>query len=665
MTPSPALRRLMATCGALSVAVLPHVPQLPPWITATFALAVIWRLVAEQRAYALPSRWLRLAAALAALLAVLLSFHTLNGLAAGTALLCLMAALKLGETRTPRDHAVLVLVGYLLCLAALLHEESLARLCFVLVAVWLLTAALARAQRPLEAASSGHPLRLAARLLGLGLPLAAILFVFVPRLEGHFWALPSQPDAAVTGIGDDMTPGDVASLARSDEPAFRAWFEQGAPRPPQRYWRVQVLEAFDGRGWHRATARADAVPPPIEADGTEYDYRVALEPTHRPWLVGLDTVLDWPHALAGRSRTGALMRLGRGPGGLQAIDTRLEYTLHSAPTARVMAAALPADLRHRDLELPPAAAPATRALAATLRAAASGDRDYIDQVLRRFHDEAFEYTLEPPRLGAEPTDEFMFRTRQGFCEHYAAAFAVLMRAAGIPARVVIGYQGGDWNRYGGYLLVRQSSAHAWNEVWLEDSGWTRVDPTAAVAPERVRRGADGRANAAGGVAGALADWAWLGRARQLWDAARTAWYEGVVNFSGTTQQRLLDALGLGEWGLRGLAIALTTGFLLTALLLGAWLAWEMRPLPLDPLQRAWRDVCASLAAAGLPRDPSEGPLDYARRVARTAPALAAVMMAFTEVYVRARYLPRPVAADIATAGQLARQVRLQARRGGV
>ncbi|MCX7058458.1 MAG: DUF3488 and transglutaminase-like domain-containing protein [Proteobacteria bacterium] len=661
MTPSPGLRRLMTTCGALTVALLPHVARLPPWISATFALAVLWRLLAEQRAYALPSRALRVVAALAAVLAVLANYRTLNGLEAGTALLCLMAALKLGETRAARDHAVLVFVGYLLCLATLLHQESLPRLCFVLLAVWLLTAALARAHRPLEASSSTHPLRLAARLLGLGLPLAALLFVFVPRLEGHFWALPTLRDTALTGIGDDMTPGDIASLARSDEPAFRAWFEAAVPSPPQRYWRVQVLESFDGRGWHRGATRADASAPPVAADGARYDYRVALEATHRPWLVGLDTVLDWPQTLARRNRAGVLMRLGRGPRELQDLDSRFEYALSSAPSARVMPDGLPEDLAQRNVELPPGRAPATRALAARLRGASSSEHAYIDAVLRRFHDEAYEYTLEPPRLGTEPTDEFMFGTRQGFCEHYAAAFAVMMRAVGIPARVVIGYQGGDWNRYGGYLLVRQSSAHAWNEVWLSGEGWRRVDPTAAVAPERVRQGDGGPADAHDGV-GVLADWAWLGRARQLWDAARTAWYEGVINFSAKSQQRLLDALGLGAWGLRGLALALTAGFMLTALLLGGWLAWELRPAHTDPLQRAWAAVCTSLAAAGLPRAPAEGPLDYARRVAQAAPALGDAMQTFATAYVRARYLPYAVAGDLREVQRLARRLRLQARK---
>lgn len=661
MIATPGLRRLFATCGALTVALLPHLGHLPMWIVASFALTVAWRLVAEHRGFALPSQGLRVIAALAAVLAVLLGYRTLNGLDAGTALLTLMAGLKLSETRAPRDHAVLIFVGYLLCLATLLYQESLPRLGFVLLAVWLLTAALARSHRPVGANSPLRPLLLATRLLGFGLPLAAILFLFVPRLEGRFWALPTHAAEASTGIGDEMTPGDVASLALSDEPAFRAWFHDARPAPEQRYWRVQVLEQFDGRTWRRLATGADAAPPPTENDERLLGYKVALEPTNRPWLVGLETVVDWPRTLAVRSRSGQLSYHAVARRDAGNVVSRFEYELRSAPAARVMAGALPDDLQRRDLQLPPGRAPRSQKLALELRAAAGTDRAYIAAVLARFHEQGYEYTLEPPLLGAEATDEFLFDTRQGFCEHFAAAFAVLMRAAGIPARVVLGYQGGDWNGYGDYLLVRQSSAHAWDEVWLQGSGWVRVDPTAAVAPERVRQGGSGLLRAGGGLQRVLPDWPWLGRARQLWDATRTAWYEGMVNFDPLAQQRLLERLGLGAFGTQGLAIALTIGFVLVALGLSAWLAWEFRPRPLDPLTRAWRTACASLAAAGLPRAGAEGPLDYARRVAGAAPALAPAVTEFVDAYVRARYLPHAGPADLERVQALLGAVQARAR----
>ena len=282
-------------------------------------------------------------------------------------------------------------------------------------------------------------------------------------------------------------------------------------------------------------------------------------------------------------------------------------------------------------------------------------------MLERFRREAFEYTLEPPPLGAEPVDEFLFGTRQGFCEHYASAFAVLMRAAGIPARVVAGYQGGELNAYGGYVLVRQSSAHAWNEVWLAGSGWVRVDPTAAVAPERIRRGSLPPELATGVGERLFGDVAWLGRARAMWDAARTAWTDAIVNFDPDRQQRLLERIGLGQRSWQGLAIALAVGFTLAALALAAWLAFELRPRVRDPLAAGWNAVCERLGAAGLPRAPAEGPLDYARRIGVALPALAPSMAALGTAYVAARYLPGATPADADRFHALARELRERLR----
>ncbi|MBS0373376.1 MAG: DUF3488 domain-containing transglutaminase family protein [Proteobacteria bacterium] len=664
MKRSPGVERLLVTCGALVVALLPHLAHLPTWISAALAGAVLWRLLAEQRGWALPPRSVRAGAALAATVAVFAGYRTLNGLDAGTALLSVMACLKLLETRAPRDHAVLVFVGLLLCLATLLYEQSLARLGYVLVAAWLLVAALARVHRPVEANSEVRPFRLAARLLALGLPLAAILFVLVPRIEGRFWALPTASERHTTGIGEEMSPGDVAQLGLSDDPAFRAHFGAAVPPPDDRYWRVLVLEDFDGRRWTRRSGGADFAPPELLPGGPEYDYRITLEPTQREWLVGLDTVIRWPAAVALRSRAATLVRVEPGLSERAPVTAPFTYELRSATAAALMPSALPADLARRDRRLPDGRAPRARALAAELRAGSRDEPAFIEAVLARFRRGPFEYTLEPPPLGAEPVDEFLFETQKGFCEHYASAFTVLMRAAGIPARVVVGYQGGEWNVYGGYLLVRQSSAHAWSEVWLAGRGWIRVDPTAAVAPERVHRGSLPLSGAREREAGLYAAAPWLLRARALWDATRTRWNEAIIGYNPLDQQALLERLGLGALGWQGLAIALTAGFALAALALGAWLAWELRPRTRDPLLAAWDSAGRALASAGLARAPAEGPLDFGRRIAAARPDLAAPMAALVDAYVAARYLgaARPAAAR-EVAG-LARALRARlARRG--
>jgi transglutaminase-like putative cysteine protease len=649
----PGFARLLATTGALSLAVVPHLDHLRYWVPAFFAGAVALRLVAEHRGWALPPRWLRLLAALLATGGVVAGYRTLNGLDAGTALLTVMAALKLAETRAPRDHAVLVFIGYFLCLAALLYEQSFGRLAYVLAASWALTAALARVHRPVEANTAVRPFRLAARVLLLGLPLAAVLFVFVPRIEGRFWAIPTAETRGITGIDEEMSPGDLSSLGLSDEPAFRAWFEGAIPPPEQRYWRMLVLEDFDGRTWRRVRMPEYGGVALVPA-GAPLDYRIALEPTRRAWLPALDFLYAWPEEIASRARGLQLLHVDPRILELRPVTQRLEYALRSYPEAALSPAALPRTVAQRNLGLPADRHPRARELAARLRAESTDDADFVARVLRRFTAEDYLYTLEPPPLGADPVDEFLFDSRQGFCEHYASAFAVLMRAAGVPARVVAGYQGGELNAYGRYLLVRQSGAHAWNEVWLAGRGWTRVDPTAAVAPERVRRGRLDGASVRGEVPGALYDDVpWLRDARALWDAARTTWSQHVVGFTGATQRRLLDRLGLPEdW--QGLALALALGFGLAALALAGWLAWEFRPRRRDPVDVAWERVCARLAARGHPRAPHEGPVDYGRRVAQALPAQATGLQALVEAYVGVRYLPGAAAAERARFVALAR-----------
>lgn len=664
MKTSAGITRLLATCGALTVALAPHLTRLPVWISAGFFVAVALRLLAEQRGWGLPPRLVRYVIALAGTLGVLATFRTLNGLEAGTAMLATMAAVKLSETRAPRDHAVLLFVGYLLALATLLFGQSLLRLGYALAAAWLLTAALARVHRPVEANTEVRPFRVAARILALGAPLAVLMFLFVPRIEGRFWALPTSNGgtSAATGISDQMSPGDIAHLGLSDDPAFRVWFTGAQPPSEQRYWRMLALEDFDGRTWRRTQQLTEGLDPDVVPAGPRYRYRVVLEATQREWVPGLDTVVDWPRGELRRGHAAELERFEAGAGDRTVTSSRYSYTLGSATGATMMAAGMPIPFARLNLALPSQAAPRTRALAAELRAAASSDRDYIERVLDKFRREPFSYTLEPRTLGREPVDEFLFSTREGFCEHYASAFAVLMRAAGIPARVVIGYQGGEANAYGGYLLVRQSSAHAWDEVWLRDAGWVRVDPTAVVAPERIRRSSAGQDVDADGRA-RNGSFAWLGRARALWDAARTRLADAIINFDPRAQMHLLDLLGVGLSGWEGLAIALIVGFGAGALLLGGWLAWEARPRRRAPVDRAWEDLCDRLARLGLPREPAEGAIDYGRRVAAARPALAAGIGAVVDAYVATRYLPGATADDarrfIELAARLTKDLRRQ------
>jgi len=627
---SEGMHRLLWTVGGLAAAVAPHVSHLKPWVTGLALGIALWRLLAARRGWRLPGRWLRTAIALAATAAIAASYRALTGLDAGTALLALMAALKLLETRTPRDHVVLVFIGWFLCLATFLYRQDLAAVAWVLPAAWLLAASLLNVSRSGSSAVRLQPFRLTGSMLLKASLLAAVLFVFFPRVAGHFWGAPSR-ERAVTGLSDEVSPGDLSELSVNDAVAFRVRFDGELPPPVERYWRGPVLTEFDGFTWSRPRAQAYFTPP-VEFLGPAVSYTVTLEPTSQRMLFALDLPSQWPASMARQSWDYQLWTQ-------HPVDAVVRYSAESRTRYRAGVDLSPA-LRNRHLQLPPERNPRSRELARRMRAAADSDEAFIGDVLQMFRDQAFYYTLTPPRLERDSVDDFLFNSRRGFCGHFASSFTSLMRAAGVPARVVAGYQGGDWNPVGGYLIVRQSHAHAWSEVWLQGRGWTRVDPTAAVAPERVERGLDAALPEGEPVPGRLlrqSDLLW--HAQLLWDNVNARWNDWVVHFSGQQQERLLQELGFEEPDWRQLGLLLGAGLALGLAVVSAWLAWEFRPRRPDAASAQYRRFAARLARRGIERAPWEAPRDYLARVRRLRPDLGSQAAQITETYLRLRYAP--------------------------
>ncbi|MBM5811450.1 MAG: DUF3488 domain-containing protein [Gammaproteobacteria bacterium] len=630
------LRRLGWTSAGLLTALGPHYLYLRPWVIAMVLGLCAWRLLAERRGWPLPAAWARGVIALAATAGVAASYRSIAGLEAGTALLALMAGLKLLETRGPRDHIVLIFIGWFLCLAAFLYQQSLPMLAWVLPTVWLLAAALLVVARAPASPLPLAPFRSAGAMLAKAAPLALVLFLFFPRIAGQFWGVPAA-DRAQSGLDEEMSPGDISELTLNDVVAFRVRFDGEPPPPLQRYWRGPVLTEFDGYTWSRPRNQAYFLPP-VSWHGAPVDYTITLEPTGLRLLFALDMVQDWPDAVGWQSWDYQL--LARAP-----INTVIQYRARSYPQYAAGPVLSPA-LRNRHLQLPPGRNPRSIELARRLRAGAASDADFARRVFERFRAEEFYYTLTPPRLDRDSVDDFLFNTRRGFCGHFASAFTMLMRAAGVPARVVAGYQGGDWNQIGGYLIVRQSHAHAWSEAWLPGRGWTRFDPTAAVAPERVERDLQSALPEEAGVPGRLLrQSALLWQAGMLWDNLQARWNELVVKFDQPAQERLLQSLGFDDPDWRDLALLLAAGLLGAVLLLSAWLAWEFRPRRADPVVADYQRFTRRLARRGIDRGPGEAPRDFAQRVGRLRPDLAAISRAITELYLRLRYLPAPAAAD--------------------
>jgi protein-glutamine gamma-glutamyltransferase len=621
-------RALFWAAAAFAGGLALHIDRLPAWVSAAALLIVMWRLAATRAGVPLPGVIVRTLLAATVVVAVLARFHTLNGLAAGTALLALMSALKLLETYRRRDRLVLVGAGLFLLLAACLDRQGLARAPLYLAELWLACAALA------VIASDGFPgraaFKLAGRTLLLALPLAVLLFLFFPRLAGSFWAVP-RGEEALTGLSDTMSPGGIGKLSTSYEVAFRARFEGELPPTEQRYWRGPVLHYFDGFTWSRGPGegRARAAPQPA---GPGYRYRIALEPSRHRWWFALDTPAQSPDPGVELTRDYEL--LAARP---VAEPTSFEVLSYTAVRGD---GTLSKWERAENTKLPPGRNPRSLELAHELRARAGTDAAFAAATLEFLRRGGFVYSLEPEVLGTEQVDDFLFRTRTGFCGHYASAFVVLMRAAGVPARVVTGYLGGEWNPSGGYLIVHQSDAHAWAEVWLEGRGWTRIDPTAVVEPERLRRGAfDLLPEAMSASTRLLRGAPWLVHLLQRWDAANAWWNDRVVKFDYTAQIEVLERLGIHSADARALGWAFMTA-LLGWLALVAWhLGRSMQPRRPDAVARAYALLCRKLARSGLVRAPYQGPLSYADEVGARRPDLAQRVRPLLERYAQLRYGP--------------------------
>ena len=640
------MQHLVWVIACLALSAAPHLTGVPLWITLFAGSSAAWRLVMEAKRWHLPPTWLRSLIAVGAMLGVLATYRTLNGLEAGSAFLVVMGGMKLLETHSRRDMTVIVFVAFFLLFASFLYNQSLVRLPYMLATIWLLAATLMRihlrGSMPIREA-----LHWTGRMLLQAVPVAVLLFLFFPRLPGQFWAMPARSNAS-TGLSGEMSPGDVSELSISDEIAFRVKFAGELPRPEQRYWRGPVLHDFDGRTWRNGPG--GFVDRPVTPIGPSYDYRIVLQPHQRNWVFGLDAVTGWP---SNARRNFDYQLLANAP-----IATLTSFKLTSTPTYRTDGD-LPRALQSATLRLPAERNPRALEMARALRAVNPSDDAFIRAVLTKFHREKYFYTLQPPRLQLDSVDDFLFNTRRGFCEHFASAFTVLARAAGIPARVVTGYQGGEVNPMTGYIVVRQSDAHAWAEVWMEGRGWVRVDPTAAVAPERIERGRQG--SLLGNEADTqrlFREFDGLLRIRMAWDAVNTFWNDQVVSFSEAQQQSILEMLGLENTDWRALGAAILVGLAGFFTALSLWLAWKFRPHNDDAVARAYQRLCKKLARRNLERAAHEGPNDYLERVAAQRPQQSVALQEIRSLYVRLRYGPDPKGAELRRLKTAVRQLKI-------
>jgi transglutaminase-like putative cysteine protease len=626
--------------GTVGLAVLPHYPHLPSLTFGFFAALLGWRLLGVRHPAWLPGRR---AVFLLLLLGIALLFTERQGILgrdAGSNLFITALGLKLMEMKRERDSYLIVYMAFIAAATQFLYEQDIllgayiGLVCSLLLA--LLIAMNGLQQRIAQA------LKLSMILVLQAAPLAAAMFILFPRLDPPQWLALRSETQNRTGLGDVLEPGSITNLGLSDELVFRARFDGPLPPPHQRYWRGPVMAKTDGKRWVQAHNLERYRKPNPQVAGRPYRYTLLLEPQEKNWVFALDMPAEFSPPLSRNANFQMITSEARGQ--------RAAYRLTSYPDYNTGPLS-PAEYRDAT-QLPGTLSARVKELVGRLRGYDAAPELFIKNLLEHFRREHFRYTLEPPKLDDNPIESFLFDTRAGFCSHYASAFVYLMRAAQIPARVVTGYQGGETNEVGNFIQVRQADAHAWAEVWLDQQGWVRYDPTAAVAPERIEYPLDVSRLSPGENIYFESDSKEFGKvvsllkqARLIWGTVDYGWQRWIINYNSTHQASFLAGFGIKDsramlnW-LAAILLAVT-GTLSLAIL------HQRRRRLVDPALRIYARFCSKLARKGLVKGAGEGAKDFAERVKAALPEHADEVNGITGIFMNLRYGRRPDPKDIA------------------
>ena len=623
---------------SLFALVAPHASRLPIWILALYAVAVIWRLQVHRGRWSFPGRWVKVVMILSGFVGIYASYGSFVGLEPTVALLLIAFALKLLELSHRKDAYVLLFLGYFICLTQFLFSQDLLVTLYALVSVTVVTTALVAIHRPGEHQFKLGTLHVASVMLLQALPLMIVLFFLFPRF-GPLWTVPIKNHTAKTGMSDFMKPGDVASLSQSADVAFRVKFDGEIPVKSALYWRGLVLSRIEQGVWSALSfydlPANQLRPQEVIIGGEPIRYNVIMEPTQQRWLYGLKYA---------RSDTRTVMQTSDfrlfSP---TLIETEFMYTVDSWTDVPVEET-LSDWRRTTETQLPPTGNAKTRKLSLELREQAGSNAAFVDLVLDRFRVEPYVYTLRPGLLPEQDSiDAFLFQSQRGFCEHYASAFVFMMRAAGVPARVVAGYQGGEINPVNKTVIVHQFDAHAWAEVWLASRGWVRVDPTAAISPLRIEFGLEEAMASEGSFLSTMLlsparyrSIPLLNLLRLRYDALTYRWQTWVVGFDSERQFNLLRSF-FGETTAKAFAIVLLGSWALVLLPVAISLFRAPDIEPVRPLAKHYRIFCKRLARLDLIRGPGETPSQFAQRVAEEFPDYAEQLWQITDLYNQLAY----------------------------
>ena len=622
---------------SLSIAFALYASNLEYWIIGCFVVFAVWRYLIAKRHWAYPKLWLRLPLTIAGGVAILATYGSLFGRDASVGLLAVMISMKLLETKTKRDFIVMVILSYFLTVNMLLFTQAIWVFIAILLALVGLTACLISVSHQSNNATNNPQAwkmqaKLAGTLLMQATPIMLVLFVLFPRIPGPIWGIPKDSYSGMTGLSDSMEPGNISQLSLSSKIAFRAEFQSAIPANNQLYWRGPVLWHQEGRRWLMTSDNIALPTETVETAGIATYYTITLEPHNRNWLL----LLDLPHATPNSLPAEATIKHDMQVLSKEPIRSRIRYQGHSYLNYK-LGAVLSEHERTLALQLIEDENPKTRQLGSQWVSEHKSPTQIVEAALTMFREQPFIYTLAPPLLGKEPVDDFLFNTKRGFCEHYASSFVYLMRAAGVPARIVTGYQGGEINPNGNYLIVRQSDAHAWAEVWLQDKGWVRIDPTAAVSPDRIELG----------ISAALPDsdllpilsrqdYPVLKKLYLNWDAVNNGWNQWVLGYDQDKQLALLKKLIHKDiaWGDIGLILVTA---MISLMLLVSYLLLRINRIVLDPVKKAYQRFLKKLAKAGIYKLANEGVISFGERAAKALPNHAAGILEISALYSSMQY----------------------------
>jgi len=637
-TVSPSSNSLLWLMIGLSLGALPHFSYQPLWVTIIFTAMIAWRCMNIWHDWPLPSKqhrsmkWLQLGIACIAILLLLTSYGSLIGRDAGVALLTVMLGLKVVEIRSSRDYYLSCFLGYFLVVTNFFYSQSIPTAGLMFVVVLIMTTCLISMNDPKQVINTHSRLKLAGKMVLQAIPVMLLLFVFFPRIAGPLWGLPQDAYNSTTGIDDSMTLGKISQLILSDEVAFRVKFEGEIPRQSQLYWRGPILWNTDGTTWTELSKKNQfSTVPNIITSVTEYIYSVTLEPHNDHWLFALD-LADKPPATPVSYLTHDGLLRSKDP-----IRQRVQYQLTSH-TQFQFNADREANLASA-LQLPVDKHLRTRLLAEQWLQQTRQPRELVQLALNHFNQQQFYYTLMPPLLSGDTIDSFLFETRRGFCEHYAASFTILMRAVGVPTRIVTGYQGGEINPVNDFMIVRQRDAHAWTEVWIQGEGWLRVDPTASISKERIEQGINSIMPI--GMRSPL----FIANNQQLlelwqsirnnWDALDNSWNQWILAYGPKLQKEFLSRLGMPSPDWQKMVVWLILSISIVLLIISMILFYQRKQL--TPVARLYKNFCNKLARVGIKRHLNEGPLDFADRIKQNYPQHSTEINRITELYINLYY----------------------------